>query len=378
MRPVDIYEVEGLNPPDPKLPNPDMMLELMNLTQNKAKPPKNDTVSNNDGPVWSPQLSEERTLELLGKWVERTISAKKDDVTNKMYSWMLLNSFIQKCDAMLIWRSSDDGVLKRLVQNVAFYSRENAVHSGQIIRTVVNRLANDDVGYDIVRTFLQSIPIGNIDRQDTLDTIFGGAFRELFFKAGDSRYVLSDAFPPEWQVTNANLKSSNKMSKLTSTIYLNWIRDLQKYAQEINERAAQEVTEFIFPEVEVMLFSRFVLLWINAWHLQTSHPEEMQYELDRWKLFGHLSRVSTEWTPIDGTDQEIDNRFLEIMKRSEEATIELVKKLGWFPNDKSSLEALSKNLIKAIDSFTWQPEHKKTWQRFAEMLPQLASEQNDK
>jgi hypothetical protein len=158
------------------------------------------------------------------------------------------------------------------------------------------------------------------------------------------------------------------MVRITVMTYLNWVRDLQNYAAEINERAVQDTTEFIFPEVEIMLFSKLVFLWVNFSYLQSENGLAFKERIDRWHLFGHISRVSAEFTKVDESDKDFEARYALNFQSGEKATIELVKKLNWFPKDEDVLQLLSSALKNAVNGFNWSEGKKNSWIHAADMM----------
>lgn len=378
MRPPDIYDIDELNPDSPDgLPQNEVMNELARATLDKRKQ-ADGTVPAQAGPVWAAQLTEEATLKQLGKWVENSMAAPKDALMARITAWSTINRFLQECDVMLIWQSIDDGELKGLMQKPGLYKKGSAVRTAQLMKTVVDRLSSDFTSYDMIGNLLRLVPIKQVEPQDRLLVILGGSLRILFSKSGENSYLLEESFPEEWTVTVRRLNGTDIMARVTAAAYLEWVRDLQD-AQDMDEKAVQQTTEFIFAEVEVMLFSKFVLLWLNQSLLGSENGSAFKDRVDKWHLFGHISRTSAEWNTPDETNEELEARYASNFKAAEEVTVETVKKLSWFRYDYDYLYMLSSVLKNSVRNFEgWSDGKKNSWIQVADMLMLLVEDGSKK
>jgi hypothetical protein len=210
---------------------------------------------------------------------------------------------------------------------------------------------------------------------DKLYEIFMPVFRVLFIKSGEDGDVLGEGFPDEWRVTIETLDSPDKMAWVSASVYRRWVWDIQRYANEINERAVQETTEEIFPNIEPMLFARYVKLWVNMGLIQTGNTKGLQEAIARWHIFGHVGRTSmAEWVPTLADEQAFEQRYFQQLHEDEQHTIDLLKKLGWFPKERTKLQELAEKLKNVVNNGDWQLNTKTSWVNFADQLMLLADD----
>jgi hypothetical protein len=242
------------------------------------------------------------------------------------------------------------------------------MHAAEILKITVQQFTDEDAYNDVVKELLLQLPVSDM-RQGYLVDLLMPTLRVLFFKAGDSSYVLSDTLPEDWRVTVDGVDKHPEIVRAIASVFLAWTRDLQAYAAKINEQAVQATTEALFPDVEPTLFAKFVLLWLNGRYLMEPNPNPAMFMegLGRWHLFGHLGRVSTEWTPVDSED-EVEAQFARTFARQEEQTTALVKKLGWFPKDRDRLQGLADAIKAAVG------EKNVSWAHFVDKLMELADD----
>jgi len=371
-KPLDIYELSVLNPPDNGLPPRETMSELATITL-EATTDTPQTNSPSSSLTWVVQLSEAKTLEKLVTWIQTTLKRHLKGDFNKMSLWSIFTNFITKCSVDTLWLPSYDehGPIRTLFADKKFYQYGNLVHAAQILKTITDRFADTDSYYETIGTLLSTIPTNDIDEED-LVRLFDATFRILFLKSGDNDLVLRDTFPDEWRVTTKNVK--DKMPKVTTAIYLQWIWNLQMQSDNIPEPAVQEVTQIIFPEVEPMLFAKFVLLRLNMVRLGGDSMEQSATVLDeairKWHVFGHVGRVTAEWEPA-GAEDSLENKWRQDFAASEAATLKLVKELGWFAWDKKNVYMLTQMLRGMIRATGWPKPLQNSWLNFIDVLAKL-------
>jgi hypothetical protein len=368
MSPLDIYGLAVLNPQSNNLPPREIMNELAVTTLEQAT--DTQIPKNSSGLTWAMQLTESKTLSRLLSWLKSTLTRHLKGDFNKMSLWSIVLNFISKCDISTLWLPSydKDGEIRTLFADEKFYQYGNLVHSAQILKTITERFADSDSYYETIGTLLSSIPTNKIDAED-LVKLLNSTLRILFLKSGENDLVLSENLPDDWLVTVKNAKS--KLPSVTTSIYLQWIWSLQMQSGDLAERSVQETTEVLFPEVETILFAKFVLLRINLVRFDGEDIEQSAVILDeamrKWHIFGNVGRVTTEWTPA-GNDEAIENQWRRNTAASEAATLDLIKELGWFNWNKSDANANVQIFRSMIAATNWPDSLKKSWNNFADIL----------
>ncbi len=364
-KPIYVYDLKALRPAGTALPERDIMGELVTATI-ASSDAKSDGTSVAESRPWTLQLDEDSTLKQLLSWAMTALTEDKKSGVARHTFWVILYNFLRKCDAITLWASWNDGGLKKLFADKRFYAGGNLVHATQVVRVVIERFTTEDNYDEAVREVLLAIPLSKV-QDGRIGQLLMPGMRALFFKAGDSSYVLKDAIPAEWRVTVASVDERPVITKTVANLFLFWVRDLWAYANEINEQAVQATVEDLFPDVETILFAKFVILWVYSGYLADPNPNFAVFKegLGRWRLFGHVSRVGAEWTPV-GSEQEAEKQYAEKTAAQEDQTVALLKKLGWISDDPEQLRATANKIKTAVG------EDNISWNHFADRLIEMA------
>jgi hypothetical protein len=364
---INIYNVAGLNPKDSSLPTKKIMSELANLTLGKTQHSHDDDSSDNDVLVWRSQLSEELTLKKFCHWIALAINSEPKD-RNEYHLWTTFFNFLSRCDISTVWLSAGSGAIKRIFKNEHFYEN-HILQASKFLKIITDRFTSDSNYYESIGSIMRSIPTGNI-KIINLEQLFMPAFITFFAKSKNDEEII-EHFPKEFTITMDNLVKEHNVLMSASYSYTKWIKGLQDYSVSINEPTVQKVTETVFPEVETMLFAKFVLLHVNMQYVIGEDAIGFQDNISRWNIFGHISRSNTTWMPSE-SDDEVQEQFKQQLDKGVKNTIEVVKNLSWFPDDMESLKRIGERLTDIIRLTTWNDNYKKSWLIFAHKLASLA------
>ncbi|HUA13456.1 MAG TPA: hypothetical protein VL989_03075 [Candidatus Sulfotelmatobacter sp.] len=369
--PVDVYRLKPLNK-DKEPIDVDIGRELITFTIGQ-QPADKTTDSDTSNQLWMNQLSDERTFNAIKKTIITTLNS--EDKQLRFQWWAIWRRFLISCDIdSLISELNSDGVLSEILGSSAAYKKDNLEFTSTSFSHIASRLAKDKANADFIPEMyklVKSTYTTSLDPGD-LYNLFMPSFRAIFNATSTLNDDAVQYFPDKWKVTLGNLnRGQGKMPKTTASIYRSWIMDLQKYSNKPNEDAAITTTENIFPKSSTWIISMFTKFWINYAYFDTQHPEligNLDLNLSRWKLYGHVGRVNTEWTDVATGEVTLAGRNA---LASDNETFDLLEKLGWINHDSANLfatriqEAL--RLIKGEDEIP-------SWQYFSELMSQWAGQ----
>jgi hypothetical protein len=371
--PPDIYDLPVLNPDGDGLPPREIMNELASITLDHAT-----DIAQSDGGNevnWSVQLSEAKTLSKLIMWVRGTLTRHLKGDVNKLFLWPIFINFITKCNIDVLWLPAydKDGELRTLFANIKFYQYGNLMQAARILKTLTGRFAEHDTYYETIGTLFKSVPVKSIEEKD-LERFFDSTFRTLFLKSGENDRILSDNLPDDWLITIAH--ANDKMPKATAAIYLQWMWNLQSQREDIPTDAVRQTTETIFPEVEPILFAKFVILRLSLPYLAADTIEGSAVHLDemvsKWHSFGVIGRTSV-YDVQD--DTSVEERFRDTQNASRTATLKLIQELGWFPWDKQNRYVFPQMIRTMINLTKWPTNVKASWNSFIDILETLFNDE---
>lgn len=369
--PPDIYELPVLNPGNNNLPPREIMNELAAITLEKSSDSTSSTTTGSEI-TWEVQLSENKTLEKLIYWIRATLTRHLKGDVNKLYLWPVFLNFISKCSVDTLWLPAygEHGVIRTLFADIKFYQYGNLIQAAQILRTLTSRFIDEDTYYETIGTVFSSIPTRDILEKDLI-RLFNSTFRILFLKSEKNDLALKDNFPQEWVVTLDNAET--KLPKVTASIYIQWMWSLQTQANDIPAEAAKETTETLFPEVDTILFAKFLILRLNLPTLDSNDVQRSAVRFDevvsKWHNFGVIGRTTVFDT--NGDEGSTAERYRKIQIVSQANTVKLVKKLGWFEWAKNDIHQYRQMLKDIIQATGWDDDYKQSWIKVIDAVERL-------
>lgn len=377
-KPLDIYDLPVLNPQGHNLPPREIISELSTITLEKSIDQTAPTSVNIDPLTWTVQLSQSKTLERLTLWARSTLTGHPNGDVNKMLLWSTFINYITNCELDILWLPAYEkqGSLHTFFADKKSYTPNNLPHIAQMLEIITSRFASIDNYYETVGTLLSTIPVSGIPEKDLI-RLFGSTFRMLFSKSDKNDLIISSNIPNEWVITLND--ADDKLPRVTLSIYLQWLWSLQMQSGEIPETAVHETTIVLFPEVEPILFAKFLLLYINMARLQLVSNDEaaeiFSEAIGKWNIFGNIGRVNVDWAPSK-TEESLDERFRQDFLTSETVTIKLAEKLGWFPWNRQQVNT-NTQLLRSIIHATDLPDYtKKSWLVFVDKLETMFKDEN--
>ncbi len=378
----NLYDLPEFSITSDNVPDKDIMLELLTTTQriyNTSDKTNLVYVEHKSGlPKWSFQINEESTLLKIIDWVDGTLNMV--EVKDRVFistSWMIFNNYLSHCDQSIIWQSVYNGELKTLLSNKSFYTKNQVGHISLALKTIVSRMLEDESTIDVIKSVIEVIPLNEISDDVNLYNLFESSITRIFEKTDLNSYFLQDIFPKEIQITKYNVNKLNKLQNTIKNIYLNWIRNLQIYTDKPDEQSVINVTEFLFPDVETMLFGKFIIFYTNSWFILFGDDSIYDFKpsLDKWKLFGRMGRVQTSWYSeySDAINSKINETILD---NQDTETIKFVKNLNLFSENKKDINNTHRKFITIIEKLYGddQDYDKQSWLFFAEKFKKLADE----
>lgn len=117
-----------------------------------------------------------------------------------------------------------------------------------------------------------------------------------------------------------------------------------------------------------MLFAMYVKTRINMGAIQLGKATAFQESIDRWNLFGHIGRVTTEWIAEGDTQEAASSRYFNLYAAAVNTTNNVMKQLKWLPTNQSGLHDLSIKVATVVEQTDWKQSKKDIWLKFAERL----------
>jgi hypothetical protein len=365
-KPIDVYELKifTTNSKRPIMPV-DAGRDLTTFTLAQRSPDKNND-GDGSNQLWQKQLSEDRTFQAIEPTIIETL--KSEDKQIRMQWWALWRRYLQSCEVdSLIPELNKENSIGSILSKAIAYKGDNLEFASTTFKIIASRLTQDRTNVDFVDMMYKLTPSSSRSPLSLTDlyNLYMASFRVLF----NSTSTLNDEallyFPATWKVTLPNLnRGKGGMPRTTGQVYRNWVKDIERYGEVPNEDAVITTTEGVFPSSNTWLIAMFVKLINNYGYFDPNHPElitQLNRNLGRWKLYGHVGRVNTEWHDVNGNVTIGGRNALG----SDADTIELIEKLGWIRAEQ--IPGFITRIEGVIDNLETDDE-KAVWREFIDIL----------
>ncbi len=351
-RPPQVYELRGLAH-DYQRP---MLNELVSATLGE------EDGSNKAGRGnWRNQIDKAQTLKLLVSALKATSHGNKIE---RLHISILTTRFVTALSPDDLWFALEPSGLKEFLKTPDSYSTNKLVRIAQLLKATVMVFAPASTYSDVAKELLTDVPIDNDGRR--IHAMVEPSLKALLDRVNDDDFDVSEIIPENWQVTVAKLEARTEvaqanLARQVSHIYLEWVRDLQLSKNKVPEHGVLKVTEYLFPEVETILFARFVKLAAG-----------LDKSFGKWNLFGGIGRTTADWF-VD--EKHFATKYMAEQKRLFDATLKVTALLGWRVIDMAGAERVSEHIESTLDEKKPEEREAKGWRDFATQLRELVSDQ---
>jgi hypothetical protein len=235
-----------------------------------------------------------------------------------------------------------------------------------MVKTIERRALNEKVAFPFfkyLKTHLENCKNSNVavnrDIKYYREQLLGTFYTVFFENINESpeRYeIWQDYFPPEWRVTETNLRDNkNYVSRISLNNFLRWCEERIRNPKEEFDAILDDVSLNLFPEVDPVLWAKILIFVLSPY-------ANIKLTIERPWPFGEVGRLRT----FNGVvEQDVDKfeRVKEEMKKFEEVERKKTFELAFYLFKENFSKGKLENSIKDLEKLKYEKETQEEWKR---------------